>query len=304
MTKRRFAAILTGLSMATVATWTSLGVVVPAAGQPTIEIRSQIRGTDRPPLLEEPVFLLLLGNDSRSTSLDGGHVDAIHVLGIDPVTGHAGLVGVTKDAWVRMPGGGFETLARVGAKGGADRVTQTMQSVSGCTFDHTIIAGFGGFQTLVNDMGGIPFDVPRRLKENGGSNIDLKEGRQVLNGEQALAWARLRKGKTRPKGDISRSEAQNELMLAALKESRKDFTRSPGSLLRILASFRRNVSHDLGLNQMLRLGQALLAVSPRDLRHTVIDTVAGTVDGRPVRRISRSGEAQFVDLCGDGALEP
>lgn len=303
MSKRRSALTLAGLAVATALVWSTMGdVAIPARAQTTVEIQTLDRGKDRPPTLSEPVFLLLLGSDARSGPPAEGKIDAVQLLGIDPVTGAAGVLGVPEDSWVRIPGRGFETITRVGNRGGPELVTTTMESVSGCRFDHTIITGFDGFSQLVDGIGGITFDVPKRLLERGGSRIDLRKGKQVLNGEQALAWARLRKGSTRPKGDVSRSAAQQELMLAALVDARRDFGRTPGSLLRMLTAVRRNVEHDMSAGQMLRLGQALLAIKPKALRTGVVHTKLGNVEGRSVRLISKRGEASFVDLCGDGSL--
>lgn len=304
MTSRRFAALLTVLATLTSSLWLALGAVLPARSQePAIVIRSKERGTDRPPSFEEPVFLLVLGGDARIGNPEDALMDAIHIVGIDPVSGRAGILGIPRDAWVELPGRGFDKINAAATYGGLELMIETVESVSGCSFDHTIATNFQGFRRLIDRIGGVTFDVPERLYEEKGSRIDLQPGRQLLSGKQSLAWNRLRTGSARPEGDVSRSAAHNEFMVAALREARRDFTRSPGSLLRILGAVRTEVIHDLDLTAMIRLGQAMLALEPANVRTDVVDARTGTVNGVSVVQITREGQERFVDLCGDGALD-
>jgi LCP family protein required for cell wall assembly len=292
------------LAAATGALWVSLGTVVPASSQePSITIRTKVRGTDRPPAFDAPLFLLVLGGDARDGNPEDSRMDAIHIVGIDPVTGRAGILGIPRDAWVLLPGRGYDKINAASAYGGLDLMIDTVEAVSGCTIDHAMLVNFQGFRNVINEIGGVTLDVPQRLVEQGFSNIDLQPGRQVLDGADALAWSRLRKGPGRPNGDLSRSAAQNELLIATLREARRDFTRSPGSLLRMLAAFRAQVAHDLDLEQMMRLGQALVAIRPGNIRTAVVDGYDDSIGGVSVVRISREGQDRFVDLCGDGVLD-
>jgi len=304
VTRVKLAGLIAGLTAATASIWVGLGAVLPARSQqPAITIRTKIRGTDRPPSLDAPVFLLVLGGDAREENPENSRMDAIHIVGIDPTTGRAGILGIPRDAWVPLPGRGYEKINAASAYGGLDLMVETVEALSGCTFDHTVLVNFQGFRNVVNGMGGVTMDIPERLFERGASGIDLQPGRQLLNGKQALAWNRLRKGSARPFGDFSRSQAQNDFLVAALREARRDFTRSPGSLLRLLSTFRSNVAHDLDLTSMLRLGQAFLALEPRNVRTDVVDGSLGFVEGISIVQITREGQEQFVDLCGDGALD-
>lgn len=285
--------------------WVALGATAPARAQdPAIEIRSNLKATDRPPRLDEPLFLLALGGDARIGNPDDALVDALHIIGIDPTSGRAGILGIPRDAYVEIPGHGFAKINTAASLGGIDLMTATVEAMSGCTFAHTVLTNFVGFERMIDAIGGVTLEVPERLYEEGRSNIDLQPGRQVLDGEQSLAWNRLRYGSSRPQGDISRSEAQNTFLLAALREARRDFGSSPGSLVRILAAVRRNVHHDLEASEMLRLGQAFLAIEPRNVASAVVDGRFTTVNGSSIVQITTRGQEQFVDLCGDGALEP
>lgn len=304
MTPRRFVSVLAATLAAVAMVWAGLGSVAPARSQqPSITIRSKVRGVDRPPRFDAPVFLLILGGDAREGNPENSRMDAIHIVGMDPLTGRAGILGIPRDAWVQIPGHGFDKINAAAAYGGMELMTETVAALSGCTFDHTVLVNFQGFRNIVNDIGGVTIDVPERLFEEGYSNIDLQPGRQTLDGKRSLAWSRLRKGPGRPYGDLSRSQAQNDFLVAALREVRRDFDASPGALLRVLAAMRAEVAHDLDTGSMIRLGQAFLALQPRDIRTAVVDGDLARVGSRSIVQVTREGQEQFVDLCGDGALD-
>jgi anionic cell wall polymer biosynthesis LytR-Cps2A-Psr (LCP) family protein len=76
-----------------------------------------------------------------------------------------------------------------------------------------VVLDFDAFQRMVDVLGGVEIYVPRDMKYTdraGGLFIDLKKGRQTLDGYQAMGFVRFRKGDD----DFRRQERQRELMLA------------------------------------------------------------------------------------------
>jgi polyisoprenyl-teichoic acid--peptidoglycan teichoic acid transferase len=301
--KRRLFTGMVATLTAAALTWTALGTATPASGQdPAAEIHEVHRAKPRPPTLDEPIFILVMGGDARTGNPEKTRVDAISIVGIDPVAGKASILGIPRDSWVDIPGYGTNKINAAGVFGGPDLMVETVEKRSGCRFDYYALTNFAGFRTLIDDLGGIRMDIEQRLFETRGSRIDLQPGRQTLDGKQALAFARLRKTSARPLGDISRSAAHGELMVAMLGEMRRDFTKSPGALLRALASIHKHLALNISLADTMRLGQAVLRIEQKEVTTAVVNSALDSVNGISIVRITDSGSAQFVDICSDGLL--
>lgn len=87
---------------------------------------------------------------------------------------------------------------------------------------------------LVDAIGGVEVDVPMRMKYDDPTqnlHIDLKKGRQVLNGQQAEHFVRFRKnndGSGYAMGDLQRTKVQQEFIKQFAKQ-----VLTPKNLLKI-----------------------------------------------------------------------
>lgn len=82
----------------------------------------------------------------------------------------------------------------------------------------------GGIKKIVDAMGGVEFDVPLDMHYTDaghGLYIDLKQGKQVLNGDQAIQLLRFRKGFTNGYngGDEGRRATQQKFMKQVFKQA-------------------------------------------------------------------------------------
>lgn len=94
---------------------------------------------------------------------------------------------------------------------------------------------------IVDLLGGVEIDV-----EAGISN--LPEGRQILNGEQALSYIRWRYSGD---GDIGRIKRQQKFILAMLDKLRK--TDQLMNAVKIVLSYNKNVSTNMSIKQIASL---------------------------------------------------
>ena len=104
---------------------------------------------------------------------------------------------------------------------------QTVENLTGITFDYYVLTSFEGVQTAVDDIGGLTIDVPFPMYDPySRSNFDA--GVQTLNGHDTLAFARDRHSLA--SGDFGRSENQGRVLLAALTQLRKQYAKDPSVL--------------------------------------------------------------------------
>ena len=154
-----------------------------------------------------PLNFLVVGSDSRAgvsendadagafldEEISGQRTDTIILMRVDPSDNSVSLLSIPRDLWVPLGGAGAEDRINVAfAEGGAQELINTVRSVFDITINHYVEVNFGGFKALVDTIGGVPmyFDTPM-LDEYSGLAIP-EAGCVVLDGQQALAFARSR----------------------------------------------------------------------------------------------------------------
>ena len=146
----------------------------------------------------------------------------------------AQLVSFPRDSWVTVPAhtdaDTGELVEEHDAKlnsafenGGPSLLIRTIEELSGLRVDNYVQIDFEGFQSMVNTLGGVEVCLSEPAKEKD-SGIDLEAGRQTIEGAQALAFVRQRKGL--PNGDIDRIGRQQQFIGAIVRK-----TLSAGTLL-------------------------------------------------------------------------
>jgi len=187
--------------------------------------------TVRPTESAEPLVFLVIGSDSRAglDSLqnfgesDGARGDVIMLIKLYPNDGHVQILSLPRDLLVEIPGEGTDRINAAYAFGGAPLMVRTVKQVTGLPVHHYIEIDFVGFQSLVDDIGGVHIDFPYPARD-ANSGLSVEAGYQLLDGSQALAYARSRHYQELRDGswvsvdadDIGRTGRQQNLILAIL----------------------------------------------------------------------------------------
>jgi LCP family protein required for cell wall assembly len=187
-----------------------------------------LNGSDR-------VNVLMLGYSGASH--DGTYLsDSINILSIDPKSNTTTTIPIPRDLWIEgesaLPDNGKvnEVFAAGYLSSGVDEggraAAEVLSHVTGLKIDHWMAIDFVGFQEMVDAVGGVTIDNPRRFDYttdedfynrgiwNGGS---FEKGRLELDGTRALAYTRARyTSDPAESSDFARSVRQSRV-LAALK---------------------------------------------------------------------------------------
>jgi LCP family protein required for cell wall assembly len=108
---------------------------------------------------------------------------------------------IPRDVFAEIPGQAPEKINAAFSHGGAALQIKTIEQFLGIEIDHVAIVDFTGFEELIDAVGGIEIDVPVKLCADisggagggqGGMTLRLGKGENTLNGEKALAYARIR----------------------------------------------------------------------------------------------------------------
>ena len=199
-------------------------------------------------LLSQPTTILVMGRDRNGLS------DSLQLVRVDPSRHLVSTLAIPRDLKVDIPGVGSDKINVAYGKGGAALAVETVRNVTGVPINHVVLIDFNGFKELVNAVGGVDiYNRERVSSEFDGHTYHFKRGPLHLNGDRALAFARVRKNADNPSdSDVTRGQRQQRVM-AALKAK----IVSPASLFK-LKSLGTHVADplatDLSANQLLQLG--------------------------------------------------
>lgn len=215
----------------------------------------------------DPMNVLVLGSDSREDlspeeqarfdpeGVDrktGRRADTIIVLHIDEKRDQVVLVHFPRDLRVTLPGGSTGKINGAYQKG-PDAIIQTVSEFSGLPIHHYVEVNFSGFNNIVNALGGIKFHFDNAINEPD-SGLHVPAGCVELNGDQALAFVRVRK----IDDDFGRIARQQMFIKQMM-----DKVTSPGTILnpykvlRLVNLFAENVTTDAELSVLEMQGLAL-----------------------------------------------
>src|SRR5207249_4533240 len=108
-----------------------------------------------------PIFILTIGSGARpGDSVVHSLSDAIHIVGINPAKHRATIMDIPRDSWVNIPGHGTNKINAAMVFGGPPLLINTLESITGIHIDYYTLTTFGGFETMINDIGGLYVDVP------------------------------------------------------------------------------------------------------------------------------------------------
>lgn len=297
---RRIIAISMALSAWVAGTLTGSIGGAPAAGMPVLQV-GRAHAEYQPALTgDDPVFVLVLGSDARpGTPLDRGLADSIHVLGINPAAGRATLFGIPRDSWVPLATGGTNKINAAMSGGGLEAQIATVEQLTGITMDYYALTGFDGFSAAIQEVGGLRVDVPYPVD---GYSTNFEPGVQVMRGSQALDFARTRK--SLPRGDFDRSLHQGLLMVSALDQFRAEYEESAGRMFTWIGAGLRNVSTDVAVDELMRLGNLTLDVKTSNVTSLVAMGTSGTENGVSVVYLDDSNTDLWIDMAADGYILP
>lgn len=136
---------------------------------------------------------------------------------------------IPRDTLAAIPGFGNDKINSAYAQGGAELQVETVEGLLGIEIQHVAIVDFGGFQDLIDSVGGVEVELDRRVCNTISDtyNIDFGPGEVTLSGEKALALARTRTSTCGDElTDLDRTRFQ-QLILQGMKDRLTDPLRLP-----------------------------------------------------------------------------
>lgn len=247
---------------------------------------------------DEPFYMLLLGSDAREGDT-ASRSDVIILTRVDAATGTVTMVSVPRDTMVELEGHGRQKINAAYAFDGAAGAVKAVSDFAGVPISHYAEIHFDELESLVDQLGGVWVDVPVTNDQTGSSNtgITLNAGEQLLNGEQALAFARERYGYLR--GDFQRADNQRILAEAIMKQVLELPALELPSTIQSLAQC---VSTDLSVSDIVQLAMKFQQ-SGLTVHSGMAPSSTATIDGVSYVITDYAAWAQMMELV-DAGLDP
>ncbi len=220
------------------------------------------------PQIERPINILVVGTKVLTTDLDrppppnqkyqalvnsfDGLADTLMLLRFNPVDHRMAVLSIPRDTQVVIDGRGEAKINEANALGGPALGAKTVSELlGGVPIDRYVRVNVQGIEKLVDALGGVTVYVPKNMHYQDDSQhlyINLKVGRQHLNGNQALQFLRFRYDEL---GDIGRVQRQQALLRSLVEQSFR-----PGTLRRlpqVIEVIKAHIDTNLSVDELMGL---------------------------------------------------
>ncbi len=216
---------------------------------------------------------LFAGIDEREGSEDfKGRTDTIMIYHINDWGKKDLLISIPRDTRVNLEGHGWNKINAAYVYGGVDMLKDEIYKLTGITVDKTMLINFDGFVKIIDALGGVEITVDEPMHDPL-SGADFEPGTYIMNGEEALAYARSRKT---AKGDFDRVDRQKYLVSELMRQklNASIIFKAP----QLISIFNQETKSDFSTFDFINLGTILL-FSDKDIERITLPGKSTTIDG-------------------------
>ncbi|WP_079478155.1 LCP family protein [Halobacillus salinus] len=183
---------------------------------------------------EDPISLLLLGVEDYSSNGENGRADTQIVLTLNPKTEEMTMTSIPRDTRVEIPAekvgeeyagkhklNATYSLGALTGYGAEKLAVETVEDYLNIPIDKYATINFEGFMEVVDLFGGVTIDVKKPFWERStvdrSNIIEFEEGPTEMDGEEALAFVRMRKRDVAV--EYPRDERQRQFIKATVDQA-------------------------------------------------------------------------------------
>lgn len=180
--------------------------------------------------------ILLIGEDTREENIsDTSRADSAIIASVNIDTGKITLTSVLRDLYVYFEADGeghYDKINGAASRGGMKEYIRTVERYYKIQIDNYAVVNFASFPKIIDSLGGVTItmtdreinEINNHPKRYGNVYIEKSyegtEGKQKLDGKQALAYCRIRKIDT----DNARADRQKTVLLQVFKKMKGSST--------------------------------------------------------------------------------
>ena len=180
--------------------------------------------------------IALFGIDAEEG--EAGRSDSIMIATIDPIHNKVKISSIMRDSYVNIPDHGMDKINHAYAFGGPTLAIRTLNENFGLNIENFVSVNFSSLPQIIDTLGGITINITdEEISHIPGVS---SAGPTLLNGEQALAYSRIRYASG---GDYERTHRHRNVMSAVFKKALEaPPTSYPSILNSILPLIQTNLS--------------------------------------------------------------
>lgn len=232
---------------------------------------------------KDELLFLMLGVDSDEVDKYSGIRTDTMILGkTNFKTGETDLLSIPRDTRVKVKGS-FDKINHAHSYEGVDLTLETVRDFLNIDLEYYVKLNYGAVKEVVDEIGGIEIDVPRRMKYDDPHygkefHIDLQKGLQTLNGDKSLEFLRWRQnndGTGYPDGDVGRIKAQQMFIKELIKQTIdvKNIFKIP----KLIRTYYYHVNTNIPINTMVKAGK-----------------IASSIDMDTINTYTLPGEGKYI----------
>jgi len=228
---------------------------------------------DAPPKpLKKRYIILVLGKEQENRT---DTIILCHLM-VDQKKVH--ILSFPRDTRVPVTHNQEETLDKLSHTfrwGGLELMLSSLSNFYGVQVDHTALIDLDIFRKIIDTLGGVDLDVEKDLvyeDKSASLVINIKKGKQVLNGHNAEGYVRYRD----EEGDLGRIQRQQKFIKAFLNKVKSlralswDSIQILGRLPRFIMNLYKDIDTDVSLDLFLKLVVGFSEFSMQDIHYRTL----------------------------------
>jgi LCP family protein required for cell wall assembly len=273
----------------------------------------------------EPLNIVLMGSDTRAGKGNGGfgsvekfgtteRSDTVIVLHVAGDRKSAIGVSIPRDTIIDLPickkdgkkvGGYSARFNQAIEVGGPGCTVKAVEEMSGLDINNFMLVDFGGFKRIVDAVGGVEICLAEPVNDPL-SGLKLDKGKHLVQGDEALAFVRVRHG-IGDGSDTSRIRRQQAFISSLMRKVLSSGTLlNPAALLGVLDAATKSLTADTQLADINNLKN--LAVSLKDLKPANVTFVTlpwtSNGDGATISANTKKAKSIWEALANDTSWPP
>ena len=202
-----------------------------------------------------------------------------------------------------FPAADGDKLNATYALGGPKCLVKVIQKMSGLKIGHFVGMDFAGFESMVNEIGGVKVCTTQPLEDGVLGTVLPQAGTQMLDGKTALNFVRARHVEAEGNGDYGRINRQQRFLSALLRGAlSSQVLLNPSKLNGFINAFTRDTFvENIDTKSLVTLGRSLQNVDAGAVTFLTVPTAGTTEWGNEIPRTDDI-KAIFRAIIDDEAL--
>lgn len=238
---------------------------------------------------DKPISILLMGTDTGELGRTyKGRTDSIMIATVVPKKRMVRLTSIPRDLLSKTPentvdeAGAYTKINSQYTFGGVDGTVKYVQDLLQVPINYYAIINMRGIKDLTNAVGGIDVKVGWSwTDQDAGSQYHFKKGTMHMNGDQVLAYTRMRHHD--PDGDYGRQKRQRQVLTLLLKKIAA--TKSYSRYDKILSILGNNVQTNVSSTELISLAKTYYPET-KNIKHDQLQGDGAMLDGSAYQVVS------------------